>query len=68
MKKLLKGSSLLQLLNDWSEVNMGSLAQMERAFKTFSAQERKKLDAYSSSSPQPKVFFNAASMVDKALK
>lgn len=68
MKKQLKGSSLLQLLNDWSEVNMGSLAQMERAFKTFSAQERKKLDAYSSSSPQPKVFFNAASMVDKALK
>ena len=47
--KQLKGSSLLQLLNDWSEANMGSLAQMERAFRSFSAQERKKLEAYSSS-------------------
>ena len=54
--KQLKGSSLLQLLNDWSEANMGSLAQMERAFMSFSAQERKKLEAYSSSGSYPNVF------------
>ena len=64
--KQLKGSSLLQLLNDWSEANMGSLAQMERAFRSFSAQERKKLEAYSSSGSYPNVFFNADSIVDKA--
>lgn len=66
--KQLKGSSLLQLLNDWSEANMGSLAQMERAFMSFSAQERKKLEAYSSSGSYPNVFFNADSIVDKARK